>query len=160
MFRTTYRQARSRTHLAPVENRERQITTKAKQKQTLFFAIYSPSTAFPSLADPDDLSRSNGRQTGKAIRNQRHKVFQQDRPSTKNDNRDLSLLKILLVFKSPIDGQDNIEFCGFGGAQKLTVLKSGKTCVSRCSTVMAGKVLAEFFVHALVKQNPHSRLGG
>src|SRR5580704_14784546 len=36
MFRTTYRQACSRIHLAPVENRERQITTKAKQKQILF----------------------------------------------------------------------------------------------------------------------------
>ena len=42
MFRTTYRQARSRIHLAPVENRERQITIKAKQKQTLFFALSSP----------------------------------------------------------------------------------------------------------------------
>ncbi len=42
MFRTTYRQARSRIHLAPVENRERQITTKAKEKQTLFFALSSP----------------------------------------------------------------------------------------------------------------------
>jgi hypothetical protein len=42
MFRTSYRQARTRTHLAPVENRERQITIKAKQKQTLFFALSSP----------------------------------------------------------------------------------------------------------------------
>jgi hypothetical protein len=43
MFRTTYRQGRSRTHHAPVENREKQITTKAKEKQTLFFALSSPA---------------------------------------------------------------------------------------------------------------------
>jgi hypothetical protein len=41
MFRTTYRQARSRIHHAPVENRERQITIKANKKQTLFFALSS-----------------------------------------------------------------------------------------------------------------------
>jgi hypothetical protein len=42
MFRTSYRQARRRIHLAPVENREPQITIKANKKQTLFFALYSP----------------------------------------------------------------------------------------------------------------------
>jgi hypothetical protein len=45
MFRTTYRQTRSRIHPAPVENRERQITIKANKKQTLFFALYSPRLA-------------------------------------------------------------------------------------------------------------------
>jgi hypothetical protein len=42
MFRTTYRQTRSRIHLAPVENREVQITIMANKKQTLFFAFLSP----------------------------------------------------------------------------------------------------------------------
>jgi hypothetical protein len=45
MFRTTYRQGRSRIHHAPVENREWQITIKAKKKQTLFFALSSPILA-------------------------------------------------------------------------------------------------------------------
>jgi len=49
MFRTSYRQARSRIHLAPVENREPQLTTKAKQKQTLFFALSSPCPAVPQV---------------------------------------------------------------------------------------------------------------
>jgi hypothetical protein len=52
MFRTTYRQARRRIHLAPVENREGQITTKAKQKQTLFFALSSPLILFGYLILP------------------------------------------------------------------------------------------------------------
>jgi len=42
MFRTTYRQGRERTHHAPVENREGQNSIKAKKKQTLFFALFSP----------------------------------------------------------------------------------------------------------------------
>jgi hypothetical protein len=42
MFRTTYRQGRSRIHHAPVENREPQITIKANKKQILFFALSSP----------------------------------------------------------------------------------------------------------------------
>src|SRR5271154_5899814 len=49
MFRTTYRQARSRTHLAPVENRERQSNIMANRKQTLFFALYSPISAQGAL---------------------------------------------------------------------------------------------------------------
>jgi hypothetical protein len=114
----------------------------------------------PSLADPDDLPRPNGLQLGKAIRNQKHKVFEQDRPSTKNNNRDPSLPQILLVFKSAINCQYNIEFCRLGRSQKLTVLKSRKARVSCCLTVMAGQVLAQSFVHALVEKNPHSRLGG
>ncbi len=48
MFRTTSRQGRSRIHLAPVENRERQNTIMANKKQTLFFALSSP-TLPPSL---------------------------------------------------------------------------------------------------------------
>jgi hypothetical protein len=154
MFRTTYRQARRRIHLAPVENRERQITTKAKQKQTLFFAIYSPHKHHPSLADPDDLSESDSLQMGKAIGNQRHEVFEQDRSSTKNNDGDSSLPNILLVFKSAVDSQYNIEFCSLGRVQKLTVLKSSKACVSCCLTVMAGKVLAELFVSRTRRAEP------
>src|SRR5271169_995685 len=70
MFRTTYRQGRSRTHHAPVENREKQNSIKAKQKQTLFFALSSPSDcgssaaafhAYPSSStDSDDFPRLDG----------------------------------------------------------------------------------------------------
>jgi hypothetical protein len=97
---------------------------------------------------------------GEAIGNQRQQVFQQDRFPTKNDNRDLSLLQILLVFKPMIDGQDNVEFCSLGCGQKLTVLQPNKASVSCRLTIMPGKVLAQSFVHALVEKNPHSRLGG
>jgi hypothetical protein len=45
MFRTSYRQPRRRAHPAPVENRDSQITIKAKKKQTLFFALSSPILA-------------------------------------------------------------------------------------------------------------------
>jgi hypothetical protein len=170
MFRTTYRQARSRTHLAPVENRERQITIMAKKKQTLFFALSSPldcgsfAAAFlryPSFTtDLDDLPRLDRFEVREAIWNQTQEVFQQHRLSAKNDHRDLSLLQILLVFKSTIDREDNVELCSLGSGQKLTVLKSSKTSVPRSLTVVTGKVAAQSLAHALIEKNPHSRLGG
>jgi hypothetical protein len=51
-----------------------------------------------------------------------------------------------------------LQLCRRG--QKLAVLKSGKTGISGCLAIVAGKVLAQSFVHALVEKNPHSRLGG
>jgi hypothetical protein len=45
MFRTTYRQRRSRIHHAPVENREWQISIAAKKKQTLFSPYIRPRGA-------------------------------------------------------------------------------------------------------------------
>jgi hypothetical protein len=94
-----------------------------------------------------------------AIRHQGQEVFQQDRLSTKNDNRDLSSLQILLVFKSTIDRQNNVEFRILGCGQKLAILKSGKACISGCLAVVTGKVVAQALAHALVEKNPHSRLG-
>jgi len=52
-----------------------------------------------------------------AIGNQGHEVFEQDRLSTKNQNRYLSLSQILLVFESAINGQHNVESCGLGRGQ-------------------------------------------
>jgi hypothetical protein len=52
MFRTTYRQGREQTHRAPVENREKQNSIKAKKKQTLFFALYSPEAACGKPQEP------------------------------------------------------------------------------------------------------------
>jgi hypothetical protein len=70
------------------------------------------------------------------------------------------LLQILLVFESTIDGQDDVEFCSLGRGQKLTILKSSKTSVSGCLTIMSRKVLSQSLAHALIEQNPHSYLGG
>ena len=100
----------------------------------------------------------DGFEVAETLGNQGQEVFQQDRLSAKNDNRDFSLPEILLIFESAIDGQDNIESCRLGRAQKLTILKSSKASVSGCLTIMSRKVVAQFFVHALVEQNPHSRL--
>jgi hypothetical protein len=77
-----------------------------------------------------------------------------------NDNRDLSLLQILLVFKSTIDSQNNVESCSLRRCQKLPVLEPRKSSVPRRLTIVPGKVLAQSFVHALVEKNPHSRLCG
>jgi len=111
-------------------------------------------------ADPHHLAGLNGFEVSKASGNEGQEVLQKDGLSTKNDNRDLSLLQILLVFKSTIDGQDNVEFCSLGCGQKLTVLKSSKSSVSGRLAIVAGKVVAQSFAHALIEKNPHSRSGG
>jgi hypothetical protein len=161
MFRTTYRQGRSRIHRAPVENRDWQSSTKANKKQTVFFALSSPVPLCPLIhPDPDDLPGLDGFEVSKAFRNEGREVFQQDGLSTKNDNRDLSLLQILLVFKSTIDGQDNVESRSLGCGQKLTILKSSKPSVSGSLAIVTRKVVAQSFAYALIEKNPHSYLGG
>ena len=97
---------------------------------------------------------------GKAIGHVRLQVFEEDGPPTKNDHRDLSLLQILLVFKSTINRQDNIEICILGCGQKLAVLESGKAGKSGGLTVVARQVVTESFIHTLTEQNTHSSLGG
>jgi len=77
-----------------------------------------------------------------------------------NDNRDLSSVQILLVLKSTIDRQNNVEFCILSCGQKLAILKSGKASISGCLAIVAGKVVAQALAHALVEKNPHSCLGG
>ncbi|MGB8474704.1 MAG: hypothetical protein WCE61_11530 [Candidatus Acidiferrum sp.] len=96
----------------------------------------------------------------KAFRNEGREVFQQDGLSTKNDNRDLSLLQILLVFKSTINGQDNVKSRSLGCGQKLTVLKSSKSSVSGRLAIVTGTVVAQSFAHALIEKNLHSCLSG
>jgi hypothetical protein len=102
----------------------------------------------------------DGFEMREAIGHEGQKIFQQDGLSTKNDNRDLSLLQILLVFKSAIDSQNNVESSSLRRGQKLTVLKSSKLGVPRSLTIVSGKVPAQPFVHALVEKNPHSNLCG
>jgi hypothetical protein len=72
MFRTTYRQGRSRIHHAPVENREPQIIIKANKKQTLFPPYVRPGWRIPSFTvDPGNLPALDGFEVGEAIGNQR-----------------------------------------------------------------------------------------
>jgi len=132
-----------------------------RTKSKHYFSLYLRLCGASSLtANPNDLPRLDRFEVSKAIGYQGQEVFQQDRLSTKNDNPDLSLLQILLVFKSTINGQHNVESCNLRRGQKLAVFKTSKSSVSRRLTIMAGKVLAQSFVHALVEKNPHSHFGG
>jgi hypothetical protein len=114
MFRTTYGQGRKEEHPAPVENYEEENTTMAKKKQILFFALVSPKDPALSAADSDDLAGLNGFKVGEADRHKRDEAFQEDRLSAENDYRDVSMLQVLLVFKSAINRQKNVEFRVFG----------------------------------------------
>jgi hypothetical protein len=69
------------------------------------------------------------------------------------------LPRFLLVFESPVNREDNIEFRSLGRSQKLTVFKSGKASISGGLTVMTGEIIAQSFVHTLIKEKSHSDLG-
>ena len=149
-------------HIRHLLKTARGKVSSRRTKSKHYFSPYlrSARCAHSVATDSDDLAGLHPFELREALGNQRQQVFQQDRLPTKNDNRDLSSLQILLVFKSAIDGEDNVEFCSLGRAQELTVLKSSKPGVSRRLTIMPGKAFAQPLVHALVKKNPHSRLGG
>src|SRR4029077_13433826 len=82
-----------------------------RTKSKHYFSPYIRPGRPPSLsANPDNLPGLDRFDGVEALGHQGNEVFQQDRLSTKNDNRDLSSLQILLVFKSTIDRQNNVEF--------------------------------------------------
>ena len=126
----------------------------------MFRLIFALGRHLSLAANPDNLPGLDRFDGVEAIGHQGQEVFQQDRLSTKNDNRDLSSFQILLVFKSTIDRQNNVEFCILGCAQKLAILKAGKASISGCLAIVADKVVAQARAHALVEKNPHSCLGG
>jgi len=81
--------------------------TKSKHYLRPIFAF----SGAPSLsADSDYLPAPDGFEMAEAFGNQGQEVFQQYGLPTKNNNTDLSLFQILLVFKSAINRQNDVEF--------------------------------------------------
>ena len=69
--------------------------------------------------DSDDLARLDGLDG-----HERNEVFQEDGSTTENNDRNFPMSEVLLVFKSAIHSQENVELRGLGCSQELTVLKS------------------------------------
>ena len=53
-----------------------------------------------------------------------NEVFQKGGRTTENNDRNLPMSEVLLVFKSAIHSQENVELRGLSRGQDLTVLKS------------------------------------
>jgi len=156
---TARRRGEGIAHLLKTTKRK---VAEGRRKSKYYFSPYIRlGLGTRSLStDSEDLAGLDPFELGKAIGHVRLQVFEEDGPPTKNDHRDLSLLQILLVFKSTINRQDNIEICILGCGQKLAVLESGKAGKSGGLTVVARQVVTESFIHTLTEQNTHSSLGG
>jgi hypothetical protein len=116
---------------------------------------------FTSAAfDSDDLARIDGFEVSEASGHERNEVFQEDGLTTENNDRNLPMSEVLLVFKSAIHSQENVELRGLGCGQKLTVLKSREASIPGGLTFVLGEVVAQSFAHPLVEEDAHSCLGG
>jgi hypothetical protein len=76
----------------------------------MFRLIFAFGRALSLASDSDYLPGLDGFELRKAIGHVWQKIFQQYGLPTKNNNTDLSLFQILLVFKSAINRQNDVEF--------------------------------------------------
>ena len=119
------------------------------------------ASRFTSAAfDSDDLARLDGFEVSKTSGHEGNEVFQKDGRTTENNDRNLPMSEVLLVFKSAIHSQENLELRGLGCGQKLTVLKSREASIPGGLTFVLGEVVAQSFAHTLVEEDAHSCLSG
>jgi len=104
--------------------------------------------------DSDDLARLDGLDG-----HERNEVFQEDGSTTENNDRNFPMSEVLLVFKSAIHSQENVELRGLGCSQELTVLKSREASIAGGLTFVPGEIVAQSFAHTLVEEDAHSCLG-
>lgn len=109
--------------------------------------------------DSDDLARLDGLEVSEANGHERNEVFQEDGFTTENNDRNFPMSEILLVFKSAIHSQENVELRGLGCGQELTVLKSREASIPGGLTFVPGEIVAQSFAHTLVEEDAHSCLG-
>jgi hypothetical protein len=132
------------------------------QEHALYVCLPIPKLAsrFTCAAfDSDDLATLDGFEVSEASGHERDEVFQEDGFTTENNDRNLPISEVLLVFKSAIHSQENVEPRGLGCSQKLTVLKSREASIPGGLTFVPGEVVAQSFAHTLVEEDAHSCLG-
>ena len=120
----------------------------------------SASRFTSAVFDSDDLARLDGLEVSEANGHERNEVFQEDGFTTENNDRNFPMSEVLLVFKSAIHSQENVELRGLGCSQELTVLKSREASIPGGLTFVLGEVVAQSFAHTLVEEDAHSCLSG
>jgi hypothetical protein len=89
----------------------------------------SASRFTSAVFDSDDLARLDGLEVSEANGHERNEVFEKDGFTTENHDHNFPMSKVMLVFKSAIHSQENVELRGLGCGQELTVLKSRKASI-------------------------------
>jgi hypothetical protein len=118
------------------------------------------ASRFTSAAfDSDDLVGLDGLEVSEASGHERNEVFQEDGFTTENNDGNFPMSEVLLVFKSAIHSQENVELRGLGCGQELTVLKSREASIPGGLTFVLGEIVAQSFAHTLVEEDAHSCLG-
>jgi hypothetical protein len=69
--------------------------------------------------DSDDLARLDGLEVSETSGHEGNEASQEDGLTTENNDRNLPMSEVLLVFKSAIHSQENLELRGLGCGQKM-----------------------------------------
>src|SRR5258708_271092 len=132
----------------------RRVNGRPRPVVVQYLASRFTSAAF----DSGDLARLDGFEVSETSGHEGNEVFQEDGLTTENNDRNLPMSEVLLVFKSAIHSQENVELRGLGCGQKLTVLKSREASIPGGLTFVPGEVVAQSFAHTLVEEDAHSCL--
>ena len=86
-------------------------------------------------------SPNEGR-TGTSSGDEGKEVFETTRLRAKNDDGDLPVDQILLVFNTLIQGEKGIEFGAFFGCEEVAIFQAGQPSVADSWAVLAGQMIA------------------
>jgi len=81
----------------------------------------------------------------------RQQVFQTVRFCAENDDSDTSSSQVLLVFDALVHGQENVKFGGFRRREKVAILESCKSSVTRGLAIVAREIIPESLINTFVE---------
>jgi hypothetical protein len=78
-------------------------------------------------------------------------VFQTVRLCAENDDSDTSYNEVLLVFDALVHGEKNIKFGGFRRRERVTILESCESSVTRGLAIVAREIIPESLINTFVE---------
>jgi len=81
----------------------------------------------------------------------RQQVFQAIRFRVEDDDSDTSAREVLLVFDALVHGEENIKFGGFCCGEKVAILRSCESSVTRGLAIAAREIIPESLVNTFVE---------
>jgi hypothetical protein len=112
---------------------------------TVLFSVHEKSAFKPQVIHPPLLSiltSCPAWMDSRAVRQAGMRIFETARLRAKNDDGDLSVDQILLVFDTLIQGEKDIEFSDFCCCEEVAIFQPGQPSVADSLAVLAGQMIA------------------
>lgn len=81
----------------------------------------------------------------------RQQVFQAVRFRVENDDSDTSAREVLLVFNALVHGEENVKLGGFRCGEKVAILQSCESSVTRGLAIVAREIIPGSLVNTFVE---------